>query len=201
VTFRKLHRTNAIILGVFIAAHLINHIFILGGVETHITIMKSLRFFYRPVSVEVVVYVLFVSQILLGVMMMLKQGRPRNRWGWAQYISGAIVAIFLLQHLSAALMARLIGAGVDTNIYWAASVVSREPFVWYFAPYYALGIIGLFVHVAAALQKSARWKAKAKWIVASGVVIAAIVVPSLMGLYGQPINLPPEYVEYLNGLL
>lgn len=197
--FRKLHRNNALLLGVFIVAHLINHIAILDGVEMHLTVMEGLRFFYRPLLVEVVLYFLFGSQIVLGVGMMLKQGRPRNRWGWAQTISGVVVAVFIIQHLSAALMARLIGSGVDTNIYWAASVVSREPFVWYFAPYYALGIIGLFVHMAAALRKRARWKASAKWVAASGVVVAAIVVPSLMGLYGQPINLPPEYIEYLGG--
>lgn len=195
--FRKLHRTNAILLGVFISAHLINHLAIIGGVEAHLATMKAMRAFYRPVYVEAVLYALFGAQILLGFTLMCKQGRPRNRWGWAQYISGGTLTVFLLQHMGAALLTRMVNPEVDTNVYWAASVVSREPFVWYFAPYYALGILSIFVHVAAALKKRARLKAYSNWVVGTGVLVSIIVVPSLMGWYTGPINLPPEHNEYI----
>ncbi len=194
---RKLHRTNALILGVFISAHLINHMTILGGVEAHLSTMNMLRFFYRPLLVETVLYLLFGIQIVLGFAMMFKRRRPRIGWVWAQYISGGVLAVFLVQHLSAALITRAVNPEVDTNIYWAMSVVSREPFVWYFAPYYALGIISIFVHTAAAFRKQARLRAYANWVVATGLFAAIVIVPSLMGWYVGPTDLPPEHVGYI----
>lgn len=196
---QRTHRINALLLSIFISVHLINHLTIIGGVETHLAVMKILRVFYRPLAVETMLYFLFGSQIIIGFIMTFKRGYPNTQWVWAQYISGIILAFFLLQHLGAALLTRVFNPEIDTNVYWAAAVVSREPFVWYFAPYYTLGILSLFVHVAAALGKRTQFKAYSNWIVAAGVLVAVIVIPSLMGWYAGPIDLPMEHMQYIKG--
>ena len=194
---RKLHRRNAQILAIFILAHLINHLTLLDGIETHITVMEFLRTFYRPILVEVVMLFLFVSQIVLGVMMMLKHRRPQNFWTWVQYGSGTVFGLFLMQHMTASIVTRVFNPQLDTNVYWAASVVSQTPQVWYFAPYYTLGILSLFVHIGAFLKKRPKWKPYSPWVMATGLIIAAIVVPRLMG-WPNPIHLPIKYILYIN---
>jgi len=63
--------------------------------------------------------------------------------------SGAILLLFLVQHVGAALYVRAFLPSIDTNIYWAASVVHSKPLSLYFGPYYFLGVSAVFLHIAA----------------------------------------------------
>lgn len=197
MTLRKLHRANALVLGIFIFAHLINHLTIIGGAETHLAVMDFLRFFYRPLLIEVIIYGLFASQIALGVAMMVRRGWPRDRWTRIQFVSGFVVALFLLQHMTAAVMTRMMQPDVDTNIYWAASVVSREPFVWYFAPYYAVGVFCLFLHIASMLGKRPGYSRFCFPIIGVGLVVTGVIISGLMGWPGGTIELPPAHEQYI----
>ena len=190
---RRLHKILATILGLFIVAHLINHTALIFGPEAHIALMDKLRFLYRPLLIEIILYIAFIAQIVLGFLLLKARGKPRDRWGWAQVISGVIIALFLMQHLSAALMTRFLKEGFDTNVYWAAAVVSRPSFAWYFAPYYTLGLSAIFVHVASALYRRPKHRHFAPWIAAFGVIFAICIVAMLMG-----VTLPQKYENYLD---
>ena len=194
---RKLHRRNAQILGIFILAHLINHLTLLDGVETHIAVMEFLRSFYRPILVEAGMLFLFICQVALGILMMFKHRRPQNFWTWVQYGSGTVFGLFLMQHMTASIVTRIFNPELDTNVYWAASVVSQTPQVWYFAPYYSLGILSLFVHIGAFLKKRPKWKAYSPWVIATGLIVAIVIVSRLMG-WPKSIHLPSEYISYIN---
>ncbi len=198
MTIKRLHHYNAVFLLLFIVAHITNHMIGLVGIENHIAIMDMLRVVYRVQVIEIAVFILFFSQIALGLGLILKRGMPRVRWAWIQAISGVYIAFFfLLQHLSAVIMMRLTYAQLDTNFYWAASVVQANPMGWYFFPYYAFGIMSIFAHLTAAIHF--RWPDAVilrPVLLASGVVLGLAIPASLIGSFYE-VSLPQEYLDYL----
>ncbi len=199
MTLLRFHRLNACVLGLFIALHLINHSLFVLGFETHLTVMTGLRHLYRVPIIEIPLLVLFASQIVLGLALAWKRGRPQGKWAWAQVVSGGYLALFLLQHLGATLSTRMFYADIDTNSFWAASVVSQQPFVSYFAPYYALAVLAIFTHIAAALRfrnwaRPATFKQKALPVI--GAVLGITSVGAMI-LHSQT-GLPPNYQAYLD---
>lgn len=197
MTVRKLHRTNALVLSLFIIAHLCNHLIGLTGGQNHITIMSILRLIYRTELVEIIIFILFFSQIVLGFTLIVQRGRPKEKWAWVQVISGGYIAFFLLQHLSAVIMMRLTYALLDTNFYWAASVVQAKPLGWYFLPYYAFAVLGIFAHIAAALHfRKPESKVAKHALVGMGAVMGIALPASLIGTFYSA-DLPPAYIDYL----
>ncbi len=198
-TLRKLHRTNALLLLVFIVLHLINHMTIVLGIDNHLAVMEALRIIYRFLPVEILLFALFFAQMIIGLMLIFRRGKPQGGWAWLQVLSGGYIAFFLLQHMTAAVATRMIYA-LDTNSYWAAGVVSKAPFVWYFVPYYVLGIVAIFAHLACALRFRS-WPAPATKVQVllpwAGLVVGVIVVSGLMGSF-SPVNLPVQYQAYLD---
>lgn len=197
---RQLHRANAMVLGVFLVAHLINHVAIFGGIATHLDVQRALRLAYRLPGIEHVLIALFGLQVLLGLALIARRGRPRGLWAWLQVSSGGFLVLFIAQHIVAILLAR--AGGLDTNTYFAAAVVSEAPFVWYFAPYYALGITALAVHVAAAIRFHA-WPGAtptlARILPILGLATGLLVVAGLQGAFGDFV-LPEAYARYLDAL-
>ncbi len=202
MTLAKLHRLNAAVLAAFLVAHMVNHLALAVGFALHIQMMGALRSVYRGQLIEPILIALFAAQLILGMALIFRRGKPEGGWAWLQVLSGGYLAFFLLQHVPAALNLRLRFPELDTNVYWAASVVSAPPLVWYFAPYYSLAIAALFAHIAAALRFR-RWPAPASslhktlpWI---GLLFGCLVVYGLRA--GLPEGLPPAYQAYLDSLL
>jgi len=127
MSVRKLHSLNAKILGIFILLHFANHSILLLGRESHLAVMETLRQFYRLGFVEYPLFALFAAQIILGVALILKRSKPKGSWAWVQVISGGYIALFLLQHFGAIVMAR-INYDFETTTYFAAGVVSGLPY-------------------------------------------------------------------------
>lgn len=199
MNLRRLHRLNALALGVFICAHLANHVAALIGPQSHIAVMQTLRNAYRPYPVEALIVALFALQVILGIVLMAKRGRPAGRWAWAQVISGTVLALFLLQHLGAVVFMRLTSE-LDTNFHWAASVVHADPVRWYFIPYYWLGMTALFVHVAAALHFRKIGTPMLQGAIAGfGAALAGLIVTALSGGL-HDFRLPAAYLAYLSGM-
>lgn len=130
----------------------------------------------------------------------------RGRWAYTQVISGFIILLFLAQHLSALALARWID-GLDTNFYWPASVMSGAPFIWYFLPYYFLGIVGLFTHLGcgvrlALLRSGHRRHATTGFWGLTGLrlAMAVIINLTLMGVFFE-IELPAVWITYLQGFV
>jgi hypothetical protein len=149
---RRLHRLNALALGIFIAAHLGNHLILIVGAKAHLAFMDILRTVYRIGLVEAGIVLLFIAQIALGLTLAVHRGRPRGSWAWLQTLSGLYLVFFLTQHIAAVFWARSAFAPFDTNVYWAAAVVKRPPLSLYFLPYYGLAVLSVFAHIAAALH-------------------------------------------------
>jgi succinate dehydrogenase/fumarate reductase cytochrome b subunit len=146
---RRLHRANAALLGLFLAVHLVNHAALFWGHASHGSLMQALRPFYRHPVVEPVLITLFVAQIGLGLALAWRRGRPQAGWAWVQLIAGLYLALFLVQHVPAVLLAR---PQTETGTAFAAAVVKSMPAALYFVPYYVLAVTALAAHVAAALH-------------------------------------------------
>src|SRR5690606_17284718 len=119
------------------------------GFDAHRAVNLVLRPLYRNAVVEPALIALFATQILLGLALARRRGRPTDGWALAQVGSGLVLALFLVQHVPAVLYAR---PAVDTDIAFAAATVASFPRAAYFAPYYTLAITALATHLAAALR-------------------------------------------------
>lgn len=192
MTLRRAHRLNAIALGLFLVLHLANHLFIFAGAEVHLATLTTLRQIYRLPGLEHLIFALFFAQIAIGIVLAFRARSTRVPWRRIQKITGIVIAVFLVQHLIAVLATRMIYTEIDTNTYWAAAVVSRAPFTWYFVPYYIAGLAALLIHITAALRPT--WPRRGLALLA--VPTATIIIAGFMGAY-HPINLPPEYQSYL----
>lgn len=194
---RRLHRGLALILGLFIILHLANHIALFSSVKAHLEWQETLRIFYRNPLIEPLLIAGFVLQSIIGLRMIRQRGWPKTLWPRIQTLSGALLALFLIQHITAALITRWLKPEIDTNIYWAASVVSRPEFASYFTPYYALGVTAIFAHIAAWLALRRRWVRVANAVLLLGALLGIALVATMMGAF-HPIELPKAYEAYLD---
>ena len=197
MNLNSLHKSNAKILGIFIALHLANHLALLISRQAHLDLIETLRLIYRPWFIEYPLLFLFAAQIVLGVLLITKRGKPSNGWAWAQVLSGGYIAFFLLQHVSAALMARVLH-DFETTTFWAASVVSKTPFVYYFFPYYVLAIFAMFTHIAAAMRFSTYPRAATRFqksLPVVGFILGVAIVTSLSR--GSAAEMPLALQDYL----
>ena len=94
-------------------------------------------------------------------------------------------------------MTRAFRPEIDTNIFWAASVVSRAGFAAYFAPYYLIGVSALFIHLAAFIALRKRRRHLAAIVALLGCAFSLAIVLGLLGFF-DPVILPPEYEAYLD---
>lgn len=202
---RTFHRVNGIFLAIFVALHMMTHLSGLWGIDTYETTQKMMRILYRNVIIEPVLLMSMVLQIGVGIALIRKNFRRKmaEKWARRQTLSGLIFLFFIVQHLPAMALARWV-EGLDTSFFWPASVMSGAPFYWYFTPYYFLGVTAMFVHLGCASrlyllrQKSPVAAVYAFWTVSSaGALIAILLVCMLLGVFYE-IELPPEWITYLN---
>lgn len=197
MSLARLHRVLGVALGLFIALHLANHLALFAGPQAHLRFQEIARLIYRFPLVEPLLIAGFALQAVLGLTLLRQRGWPRRGWARLQVGAGLVLMLFLLQHIPAALLTRWLKPELDTNIFWAAAVVSRPGFAAYFAPYYALGLGALFAHGAAFVALRRRKPGLARMILGGGVLFALLFVTRLMGLWGE-IPLPPAYEAYLD---
>lgn len=193
----RLHRWLGLALGVFIVLHLANHLALLAGTGAHLAFQEAARLIYRNPVVEPLLLAAIAAQIGLGLALLRRRGWPREGWARLQMGAGLVLTLFLIQHVSAALLTRWLKPEIDTNIFWAAAVVSRPGFAAYFAPYYALGLGAVFAHLAAFVALRHRRPGLAQAVLGVGALFALVFVTRLMGLWGE-LALPSAYETYLD---
>ncbi len=202
---RAAHRINAMALAGFILLHMVTHLSGLFGIEAYNTVQAALRTIYRYPPVEALLLVSISAQIAMGAVLLwrsIRRARPRGGWAWLQIVSGVAFLLFMVQHLYSLGVAR-IGFGLDTDFYWPASVMSGPWFIYYFTPYYIIGVFALFAHIAAgaryALLDAGRARAAARtgWsLLIIGGAIALTIPPIIAGAF-YDIALPQPWIEYL----
>nr|WP_223405404.1 hypothetical protein [Dyadobacter fermentans]MBZ1360439.1 hypothetical protein [Dyadobacter fermentans] len=194
---KQLHRISGIIIAVFLVLHLSNHLFALGGPALHIAVMKYFRMVYRFPPVEAMLLLCVTMQIISGLRLVFTKGfRKQPLYVIAQAVSGIYLSLFLINHVRAVLLARY-EWHVETDFYFASGVAVHYPEKLFFIPYYTLSVLCAFTHIACAhyarwMELAAvsipagteiRFKKEAFWILGTGLVVTALIMGSLTGLF------------------
>lgn len=169
MTIKLVHRISGIMVSIFIALHLFNHLWGILGAERHIAMMDTLRIVYRNIFAEVILLTAITIQLLSGVKL-LKNSPKSVKTGFEklQIYTGAYLLFFLTVHLAAVLGARYF-LQMDTNFYFGVSGINTFPLNLFFIPYYGLAIMALFGHFASINRKHA------KKIVATGLMLTIVL--------------------------
>ena len=143
-----LRKLSAAIIYAFLVMHMANHYAGLGGVETHIEVMNTLRLIYRHPIVECLLFLAFVVQLITGV--------SGLRETWAQKkglvhqlraISGLLITAFVFIHVTHLAFGRLI-EHTDTNFYYVATGFATPPKSYIMMTIYGIGLMALFMFLA-----------------------------------------------------
>lgn len=198
MTFRKAHALSAVIIAAFVSVHLANHLAGLAGATTHIAFMEAARSVYRLRVIELTLLACVAFQIVSGLTLFVRGWTQRHGLvPWLQATSGLVLALFLSIHVGAVLFGRAV-FNLDTNFYFAAAGFHVAPFQYFFAPYYFLGVVALFIHVACAAYWRSQGRARVARILivaipsAIGVMVSLLIVLSLAGAL-FPVEIPAEY--------
>lgn len=198
MTFRKAHALSAVIIAAFVSVHLANHLAGLAGATTHIAFMEAARSVYRLRVIELTLLACVAFQIVSGLTLFVRGWTQRHGLvPWLQATSGLFLALFLSIHVGAVLFGRAV-FNLDTNFYFAAAGFHVAPFQYFFAPYYFLGVVALFIHVACAAYWRSQGRARVARILivavpsAIGVMVSLLIVLSLAGAL-FPVEIAVEY--------
>jgi hypothetical protein len=194
----SLHRITALVLIIFSLAHVGNHLVSLLSVAAHIRLMEALRTIYRYPLIEPLLLTCVLVQIISGIKLVVRGWAKRQgRIAWLQALSGSYIALFLPIHVGAVLFGRM-ALGLDTNFYFAAVGFHMPPWEWFFAPYYTLAVLALFVHFGCALywrlyDSALVWaKLGLTCAIQVGLLTSVTIVLSLAGKV-QPVEIPAAY--------
>jgi hypothetical protein len=198
ITLRRVHRTTAIVVTLFAAVHVANHLMALGSVDAHLRFMRAARVVYRQPLVEAVLLLCVGVQAASGLSL-LRTGWKRRTGAvaWLQAGSGAWLALFLAIHVAAVLFGRVV-SGLDTNLHFAAAGLHVQPFQLFFLPYYFLAVAALFAHLGCVVSRRAVRTPGLRAFtlgasVCVGIVASAAILAALMGaLY--PYEVPARYL-------
>jgi succinate dehydrogenase/fumarate reductase cytochrome b subunit len=203
-TLRAFHRTTAVIVTVFVAVHIANHLAALASVPAHLHFMEQARMVYRQPVVEAVLLLCVAMQAGSGLRLVQTGWKARTGLvAWLQAASGAYLAFFLVVHVAAVLFGRAV-LGLDTNFHFAAAGLHVRPFQYFFAPYYFLAVLALFTHLGCAVSWYAGPTLRARGFALAlpmcvGTAIATLVVAAMMGEI-HPYEVPQKYKDtYASG--
>ena len=148
MTIRKIHYISGLLITLFVGLHLFNHVCSIYSANKHIEIMNTLRLFYRNIFVETILLSAVLVQIFSGLKL-FKTNRKTviTNFEKLHIWTGLYLAIFIVIHLSAILVGRLI-LHLDTNFYFGVAGINSFPLNLFFIPYYAIAIISFFGHIA-----------------------------------------------------
>jgi len=201
----RLHGANALFIIVFLLMHLITHVSGVFGADAYNAVQGVFQTIYRNRVVEPVLLVSMSAQLVLGAILLigaLRRGIGRGFWPRVQVISGGFFLVFMVQHLFSLGMVRLY-FNLETDFHWPASVMAGPPFIYYFAPYYFLGVWAVLAHIGVAARYrllAAGREALANrtgWgFIAGGAAVSAFILPILSGAWLE-IEFSQDWIDYL----
>jgi hypothetical protein len=184
--WKRIHYISGITLSIFIGLHLANHAVSVLGEEAHLKTMTLLRHVYRNRIVESFLLLAVAVQITSGLRLFFSKRKGVNGlFDQLQIWTGLYLAFFLLVHVSAILVGRLV-LHLDTNLYFGAAGINTFPFNLFFIPYYSFAIMAILGHIAAVHRKKMTAnvfglspKIQAKLLLYSGFILTVLILYGL----------------------
>jgi len=187
---KKVHYYSGVFLSLFITLHFTNHLFALVSPEKHIEIMELVRPIYQNIIVEPLLILSCLIQLIAGIGLVKNKRKDiKNKWDRLQIYSGIYLAFFLLVHPTAIFVGRYY-LNVDTNFWFGAMVVNISPLYFFYLPYYFLGILSFFAHIACihrnrvqALEWTTNANNHAKIILGIGVLVGLLILAGFTNFF------------------
>lgn len=197
---QKWHWITGLIISFFFLLHVSNHLAALWGVEAHLQFNNAVRKLYRNLIVETILLAAVCTQVYSGIKLAIGL-RKEKKAGFEKLrvYSGLYLAFFLIAHTAAVFIFR--SNGVNTNFYFGVLGFIIYPATFVFIPYYSLGVLSVFLHIAATHYfKIQRFVAAPKarqhaWcIIALGLLVTSLIIYGFVNaMDGRPV--PPEYLK------
>ena len=194
ISSKTVHRSFALVLGVFVISHLVVHVSAIFGANAHERALSAVQTIYRNPIGEALLVFIILTQVLTGARRL--RFKERERWALLQVVSGCYLLTFLLLHTGAALYTHHI-FGLETDFYWAAGSLHFSPIKYGFAAYYFAAVLAFFVHISAAIHFG--WKQAPQGLTRGlpilGAIIGSLIVSIFWGAF-YSIEISPEVIAY-----
>ncbi|KJS37213.1 MAG: hypothetical protein VR74_09730 [Hyphomonas sp. BRH_c22] len=194
ISAKAIHRSFALLLGLFVISHLGVHLTAILGPQSHLAALNTVQVIYRNPFGEILLVVAILTQVITGA----RRLRFKEIEGWAllQVMSGCYLLTFLLLHTSAALYTHHL-LRLETDFYWAAGSLHFSPIKYGFAVYYFAAVLAFFVHISAAIHFG--WPQAPRSLTTGlpifGAIISGLIVSAFWGAF-YPIEITPEVAAY-----
>ena len=145
---KTIHRIGALVLLIFVFAHIANHVAGFFGIEAHQAFAGAIRKIYRNPIGEPFLIALLGIQLTTGASLALasaKRERPRSIASAIELIAAGLFAAFILIHLTAVAMSRYY-FGVQTDFFWIADLFRPGPMRIYIIAFHYVGIVAVMTH-------------------------------------------------------
>lgn len=186
---KLIHYCSGLLLAAFMGVHIFNHLLILHSEKMHVKFMKMARKVYRHPLIESFIGLAVLLQIFSGVRLLFGAWlRARDFFGFVHVYSGLYLAFFITVHVAAVIKGRYT-LHLDTNLYYGAGVMNSWPHKLLFIPYYSLGLLSFFFHVACIhKEKMSRFisaeaaAVQGYLIMITGIIISVAIVAKMSAL-------------------
>jgi hypothetical protein len=185
-----------LIVGVFLAWHLLNHASAAFSPEFSQMMMSTLRKWYRSETVQPVLVTLMLFQVGSGMMLMWRAtAMPSDLIRTLQISTGAFLTAFIVSHLTAVFILGRLVTRADTTFVWASGApVGLLPDAWNvrLIPHYSLGVWFVILHMGIGLRgvllahgASATTANRVAWVVGIfGAALAITITIAQLSVHG-----------------
>lgn len=185
----------ALIIVLFLALHLANHMVGLWTPDAHKAVMNALRSWYRAPWVQPLVVLTVLFQLGSGLALLRhRMISYTDAFGTLQTMAGTYLAAFLASHLTAVFILARWKGGTDTNWDWAVGNpegLFADPWNVRLIPHYVIAVAAVVAHAACGLRVvflangvgEARAGALARAIVSVGILLAVTIMAGMLGLH------------------
>lgn len=170
---KNLHRASALILSVFVAAHIGNHVIGVFGLETYFRYLTAVRQIYRHPVGEPILIGLIIIQMVSGLAITVSAFQRRERrklLSWVEIVAAWLFFLFITIHLASIAVTRFYFE-METDFLWVATMMRPSPLQPYIVAFYFLGIVVVTTHMGIGF----RYLLTAIGLRRTGSVVAALI--------------------------
>src|SRR5215813_2745017 len=186
---RVAHGISALlIIGIFLALHISNHLTFLLGHSTYDAVMKMFRHVYRTDVLQPLLVGLFLFQIGSGLYLVWRHtAAPSDRFRSFQIASGVYLAFYVLGHMNSVFIFARTYLGIDTDWNFATGAPTgliKDSWNIRLLPHYWLGVFFVLSHIAGGtrtvMMAHGASKVFADRFMIGGAITAGIIATAIM---------------------
>lgn len=147
---KALHRASALLLSVFVLAHIGNHVAGAFGLETYFKYLTAVRAAYRSPVGEPILISLVAAQMITGLGLMIisfQRPEPRKLLSWIELVAAWLFLLFITTHLASIAVTRFYFE-LETDFLWVATMMRPSPLQPFVIGFHFLGIVVVMTHMA-----------------------------------------------------